>query len=523
LDNVYQRISQFPCYLGRLTSLSFLETNLSAKIYYNFAIFNFLIFTIKLLLPMTDSTEYSLFNDVCSFVDEAAKHLHLNEGLLEQIKQCNSIYKFNFPLQHDDGTYETLTGYRIQHSHHKLPVKGGIRYSEHVNEDEVMGLAALMTYKCALVNIPFGGAKGGIKMNPSKYTERQIEKITRRYTAELIKKKFIGPAIDVPAPDYGTGAREMAWIVDTFEAFHPDLVNAKGCVTGKPLSQHGINGRTEATGMGVYIGIREAVNEEEDMDKLGLIVGLRGKRIIIQGLGNVGFYSALYLKEAGAKIIGVAEWNGGILDESGIDIQALKEHQMLHKTLEGFPKGEFISESAAMLTMPCDILVPAALENQITAENANLIQAKIIAEAANGPVTSEAEKILVERGVFIIPDMYLNAGGVTVSYFEWLKNLSRVSFGKLEKRYDMEKFRNLMKTIENATGEEFTDLEKESLIKGASEKDLVISGLEETMVSAYHEMNKVRKEKNIKSLRTAAFIVALERISISYLHLGIFP
>ncbi len=472
---------------------------------------------------MTTLSTYSLFDDVCSFVDEAAKHLHLNEGLLEQIKQCNSIYKFNFPLQHEDGSYETLTGYRVQHSHHKLPVKGGIRYSEQVNEDEVMGLAALMTYKCALMNIPFGGAKGGVKIDPKDYSEREIEKITRRYTAELIKKKFIGPAIDVPAPDYGTGAREMAWIVDTFEAFHPDLVNAKGCVTGKPLSQHGINGRTEATGMGVYIGIREAVNEEADMNELGLKVGLRGKKIIVQGLGNVGFHSAMFLQEAGAKIIGIAEYNGGIWDESGIDVQALKKHQMLNQTLEGFSKGEFIGDTAVMLTYPCDILIPAALENQITVDNADNIQAKIIAEAANGPVTSEAEKMLVNRGVFIIPDMYLNAGGVTVSYFEWLKNLSRVSFGKLEKRYDMEKFRNLMKTIENATGEEFTDLEKESLVKGASERDLVISGLEDTMISAFCEMNKVRKEKNIKSLRTAAFIVALERISISYLHLGIFP
>jgi glutamate dehydrogenase (NAD(P)+) len=472
---------------------------------------------------MTKTDNYSLFGDVCSFVDEAAQYLHLSEGLLEQIKQCNSIYKFNFPLQNDDGSYQTLTGYRVQHSHHKLPVKGGIRYSEQVNEDEIMGLAALMTYKCALMNIPFGGAKGGVQIDPKLFSERQIEKITRRYTSELIKKKFIGPAIDVPAPDYGTGAREMAWIVDTFEAFNPDLVNAKGCVTGKPLSQHGINGRTEATGMGVYIGIREAVNEKEDMESLGLSIGLRNKKIIIQGFGNVGYHSAIFLQEAGAKIVGIAEWNGGIWNEKGIDVQALKEHQLLNKTLEGYKNGEFIPQSFEMLSYPCDILIPAALENQITTENADSIQAKIIAEAANGPVTSEAEKILVEKGIFILPDMYLNAGGVTVSYFEWLKNLSRVSFGKLEKRYDMEKFRTLMKTIENATGEEFTDLEKDSLVKGASERDLVISGLEETMISAYCDMNKVRKEKNIKSLRTAAFIVALERISISYLHLGIFP
>ncbi len=472
---------------------------------------------------MSENKEYSLFGDVCGFVDEAAKHMEIHAGLLEQIKQCNSIYKFNFPLRKDDGTYETLTGYRIQHSHHKLPVKGGIRYSENVNEDEVKGLAALMSYKCALVNIPFGGAKGGVRINPSNYTSDQLERITRRYTAELIKKKFIGPAIDVPAPDYGTGAREMAWIADTYEAFTSEVINAKGCVTGKPLSQHGIAGRTEATGMGVFFGIREAVSDFEDMKELGLTTGLRGKTVIIQGLGNVGFYSAKYLQEAGAKIIGIAEWNGGIWDKNGINVQDLKDYQFANKGFSGYPKGEFIEDSCVLLTYPCDILVPAALENQITAENAAQIQAKIIGEAANGPVTQAAEKILLKKDVLIIPDMYLNAGGVTVSYFEWLKNLSRVSFGKLEKRYDKEKYQKLMNTIENATGERFTDEEKEALVKGASERDLVISGLEETMVNAYCHMNETRKEKKIKSLRTAGFILALDRIAISYLDLGIFP
>ncbi|MCR9013664.1 Glu/Leu/Phe/Val family dehydrogenase [Aquiflexum gelatinilyticum] len=472
---------------------------------------------------MSKKTEYSLFQDVCGFVDEAARHMDIHPGLLEQIKECNSIYKFNFPIRNDDGTYETLTGYRIQHSHHKLPCKGGIRYSDQVDEEEVKGLASLMTYKCALVNVPFGGAKGGVSIDPKKYTVNQLEKITRRYTSELIKKKFIGPAIDVPAPDYGTGAREMAWIVDTYEAFNPEVINAKGCVTGKPLSQHGIDGRTEATGQGVFFGIREAVSVEEDMTALGLSTGLRGKTVIVQGLGNVGFYSAKYLSEAGAKVIGIAEWNGGIFDEKGINVEALKKYQNQTGGFKGYASGEFIEKSKELLTYPCDILIPAALENQITKENAAKIQAKIIGEAANGPVTQEAERILNENGKMIIPDMYLNAGGVTVSYFEWLKNLSRVSFGKLEKRYDQEKYRKLLGTIENATGEEFTDEEKAQLIQGASERDLVLSGLEETMVNAYHAMNKVRQEKNIKSLRTAGFILALERISVSYMDLGIFP
>lgn len=472
---------------------------------------------------MSKKLAYSLFEDVCGFVDDAAKYLDIHPGLLDQIKQCNSIYKFNFPLRNNDGTYETFTGYRIQHSHHKLPVKGGIRFSEYVDEEEVKGLAALMTYKCALMNIPFGGAKGGIRLDPLKYNEIQLERITRRYTAELIKKNFIGPAIDVPAPDYGTGAREMAWIVDTFEAFNPAVINAKGCVTGKPLSQHGIDGRTEATGQGVFYGIREAVNVEEDMQALGLTKGIKGKRFIIQGLGNVGFYSAKYISEAGGKIVGVAEWNGGLWDESGINVEAIKDYQVKNKGFKGFPKGEFIEKSKKLLTYPCDILIPAALENQITVENADQIRAKIIGEAANGPMTQEAEKILLEKGVMIIPDMYLNAGGVTVSYFEWLKNLSRVSFGKLERRYDMEKYRKLLGTIENAVREKFTDEERNVLIKGASERDLVLSGLEETMVTAYHDMNDMRKEKNIQSLRTAGFILALKRIAISYLDLGIFP
>lgn len=287
---------------------------------------------------MAHNEEYSLFEDVCSFVDDAAQHMELHPGLLDQIKQCNSIYKFHFPIRLEDGSYQVVKGYRVQHSHHKLPTKGGIRFSEMVNEQEVMGLSALMTYKCAMVNIPFGGAKGGVNIDPLKYNTRQLEKITRRYTSELIKKKFIGPAIDVPAPDYGTGAREMAWIVDTYEAFNPEAINAKACVTGKPLSQHGIEGRTEATGMGVYIGIREAVSVEEDMKELGLTTGLKGKKIIVQGLGNVGFYSAKYLTEAGAKVIGVAEWNGGIWDENGIDIEALKTFNLLTKLLRVMEK-----------------------------------------------------------------------------------------------------------------------------------------------------------------------------------------
>ncbi|MGF1639136.1 MAG: Glu/Leu/Phe/Val dehydrogenase [Cyclobacteriaceae bacterium] len=472
---------------------------------------------------MDSKHEYSLFDDVCSFVDEGASYLDLHPGLLEQIKQCNSIYKFNFPIKRADGSYEVITGYRVQHSHHKLPVKGGIRYSELVNEDEVKGLAALMTYKCALVAIPYGGAKGGVQINPRDYSEEQLEKITRRYTAELIKKNFIGPALDVPAPDYGTGAREMAWIVDTYRAYNPSTINASGCVTGKPLHLHGIVGRTEATGKGVFIGLKEAVSVTEDMKALGLETGIENKRVIVQGLGNVGYHTAMFMQEAGAIVTGILEWNGGIWDEKGIDVVELKKHQNEFKTLEGYKIGKFVKNSKEMLTYDCDILVPAAIENQITEQNAHQIKAKIIGEAANGPVTKEAEKILSEKGVMVIPDMYLNAGGVTVSYFEWLKNLSRVSFGKLEKRYEMQKYDQLLKNIETATNYSFSYEEKKLIAKGASELDLVLSGLEDTMVNAYHSMNDLKHQKGIKTLRTAAFSIALSRIAESYVSMGIFP
>ncbi len=472
---------------------------------------------------MAKNQEYSLFDDVCKAVDNAASHVDIHPGLLDQIKFCNSVYKFCFPLKKDDGSYEVIEGYRVQHSHHKLPVKGGIRYSSYVNEEEVKGLAALMTYKCALVNIPYGGAKGGVSIDPTKYNVNQLEKITRRYTHELINKKFIGPAIDVPAPDYGTSSREMAWIADTYQAFNPEAINAKGCVTGKPLSQHGISGRTEATGLGVFFGIREAVSVKEDMDELGLDTGLEGKTVIVQGLGNVGYHSAKYLSEAGAKIVAVAEWNGGVFNEDGLDIEDLKAYQTKNKGFKGYEKAEFTEDPISLLTYECDILVPAALENQITSENAKDIKAKIIAEAANGPVTQDAEKILLKKKVLILPDMYLNAGGVTVSYFEWLKNLSRVSFGKLEKRYDRRKYENLLDSIEEATGNSFTQAQRDLIARGADERDLVYSGLEETMVNAYHHMNSVRKDKKLQSMRTAGFIVALERIAISYMDLGIFP
>lgn len=469
------------------------------------------------------SKGYNLYADVCGFVGKAALYTKHPKGLIDQIMACNSVYHFTFPLRRDDGSYEVIEGYRVQHSHHKSPVKGGIRYSMQVSEDEVKGLAALMSYKCALVEVPFGGAKGGVKIDTRKYSVNELERITRRYTSELIKKNFIGPAIDVPAPDYGTGAREMAWIADTYSAFTPESINALGCVTGKPLSQSGIEGRTEATGKGVSIGLREVCDREEDMKPLGLERGLAGKRVIVQGLGNVGFYAAKFLQEEGAIIIGVAEYNGGVYNEKGLDITALQNHRVERGSLLNFEGAKNVENSIEMLEYDCDILVPAALENQITDENADRIKAKIIGEAANGPITRSAEEKLLKAGKFIVPDIYLNAGGVTVSYFEWLKNLSRVSFGKIDKRYDMLDNLRIVEAIEKASGVQLSDDVKRTIVKGASEEDLVMSGLEDTMVNSYEGLRKTTRDYNVEDMRTASFINSLDKIAISYMDLGIFP
>ncbi|MGD1892146.1 MAG: Glu/Leu/Phe/Val dehydrogenase [Cyclobacteriaceae bacterium] len=466
---------------------------------------------------------YSFFANVNQFVVRAAQYMELPQGLLDQIKECNSVYQTNFPIKLDNGHYEVITAYRVQHSHHRLPVKGGIRYSSFVNEDEVKALAALMSYKCALVDVPFGGAKGGVKISTRNYSERELEKITRRYTTELIRKNFISPAQDVPAPDYGTGAREMAWIADTYSAMHTNEINALACVTGKPISLHGIRGRTEATGRGVFYGIREAVSISEDMESLGLSPGLEGKRIIVQGLGNVGYFSAKYLQEGGAIIAGIAEYNGGIYDANGLDVEEVFQHMKENGAVLNFKNAKNIENSAELLEYECDILVPAALENQITEENAPRIQAKIIGEAANGPVTTEAADILQQRGVRILPDFYLNAGGVTVSYFEWLKNLSHVAFGRMDKRYEELTNRGMVGAMEEITGKELSDTQRQLLVRGAGEIDIVNSGLEETMVNAYHTIWDVMKTKETPSLRIASFIVAIDKIAAAYMSRGIFP
>jgi glutamate dehydrogenase (NAD(P)+) len=463
------------------------------------------------------------YRDVMTYFDKAAAFTDFEPGLLQQIKICNSIYKFYFPLE-VDGKLETIEGIRVQHSHHKTPTKGGIRYSEFVNEDEVKALATLMTFKCAVVDVPFGGAKGGIKIDPFKYKPKILERITRRYTTELIKKSMIGAGIDVPAPDYGSGPREMAWIADTYATFKYDDINALGCVTGKPLGQGGIHGRTEATGQGLFFGVREALNNVEDMKAIGLPTGIGGKRIIVQGLGNVGFYSAKFCAEGGGIIVGIAEREGGIYNADGLDVEAVFKHRQGSKSILNFPGAKNIADPMALLEMDCDILIPAALENQITKDNAPRIKAKIIAEGANGPVTKNGEVVLNERNIMIIPDLYLNAGGVTVSYFEWLKNLSHVRFGRMEKRFQEMANNELIGAVENIVGSSLDARRRKIITHGADEIDLVRSGLEETMIFAYNEIRGIKlQDKRIEDLRTAAFVSGIRKLGVSYQALGIFP
>ncbi|MFC2084765.1 Glu/Leu/Phe/Val dehydrogenase, partial [Bacteroidota bacterium] len=469
-------------------------------------------------LKEKDVTHKSFFQYVLEFFDRAAQHTEHPAGLLEQIKVCNSVYRMRFPIRIGDKNYEVIEAYRVEHSHHKTPVKGGIRFSMSVTQDEVMALAALMTFKCAVVDVPFGGAKGGIKINPKNYSLPQLERITRRYTAELIKKNFIGPGIDVPAPDYGTGAREMAWIADTYQQLNPDQIDAEGCITGKPISQGGIHGRTEATGRGVFYATREAVSIKEDMVKLNLSTGLEGKRVVVQGLGNVGYYAAKFLQEAGAILVGLAEYEGAINNPKGLELESVMKHRRKTGSILNFPGAKNILNTLKALELNCDILIPAALENQIDAENAPRIKAKIISEGANGPVTPEAERMLLDKGVLIIPDLYANAGGVTVSYFEWLKNLAHVHFGRMGKRFEETAYRNIVESIESLTGKALSPEKREVVIRGADEIDLVNSGLEETMVTSYHEIRSLMKRrKKIQDLRTAGFVLAIDRIAEIYL------
>ncbi len=466
----------------------------------------------------------SFLDQVDRAFDRGARHTRHDPTLLANIKACKNLFYTSFPIKRDDGRIEVMHAWRAEHSHHKLPCKGGIRYAEAVDADEVQALAALMTYKCALVDVPFGGAKGGIRLNPKRYSEEELERITRRYVFELVRKNFIGPGLDVPAPDVGTSSREMAWIADTYTQLRPGELDALGCVTAKPVSAGGIRGRVEATGRGVFYGVREVCRVAEDMKALGLAPGIEGKRVVVQGLGNVGYFAARFFQEAGAVLVGLAESEGAIANPKGLDLEKVMAYRRERRTVVDFPGATTLKRREDALELECDILIPAALERQITAENAGRVKARIVAEAANGPTTPEADEILGRRNVMVIPDAYINAGGVTVSYFERVKNLGHVRFGRMQKRHEQGAHRRLLQAVEGVTGRSFTEEEIAQVTHGASEEDLVNSGLEETMIGAYHPIREVRKrQRDEVDLRIAAMIVAIDKVALSYEQLGIFP
>ncbi|MDH3592030.1 MAG: Glu/Leu/Phe/Val dehydrogenase [Planctomycetota bacterium] len=472
----------------------------------------------------TPSEDLNLHNIVNLQFDRAAKHVKMPAGLLQQIKACNSVYYVQFPVRIGN-RYQLFEGWRAEHSQHRKPLKGGIRYSRMVNQDEVIALAALMTYKCAIVNVPFGGSKGGVMVSPRKYTAEALERITRRFTAELIKKNFLGPGINVPAPDYGTGQRAMAWIADTYGAFHPGELDSLACVTGKPLSQGGIRGRREATGRGVVYGLREAFRHPKMMAEYGLTGSLEGKTVSVQGFGNVGFHAANILHvEDGAKIVAVGEWNGTITNPDGIDVPALGRWKKRKGTIHGFPGSTSTKKAGDCLEIPCDILIPAALENQITKANMKRIDCRILAEAANGPTTPAAEAHLLKKGVLVLPDIYMNSGGVTVSYFEWTKNLSHMRYGRLSKRVDEAQRERFVNATEALTSGKYPSKTRKALVEGVGEEALVNSGLEETMIEAFREIETIRRRhRKIEDLRTAAYVCAIQKVATSYLQMGIFP
>ncbi len=447
------------------------------------------------------------------------KEVYTDE-LAKQVMTVNSTYVVRFGVRLR-GTIHTFTGYRSVHSDHIEPVKGGIRYDLAVNQDEVDALAALMTYKCSLVEVPFGGSKGGLIINIREWTEEELEKITRRFTDELSKRDLIHPSQNVPAPDVGTGEREMAWMADEFRKLHPTELNAWACVTGKPVNKGGIGGRTEATGRGVQYALQAFFDNPVDVKKTGLTPGLKGKRVIVQGLGNVGYHAALFLStEDDCLITHVIERDGSIVDQKGINIEKLKKYILENGGVKGF--NGYVDKGSEILEEDADILIPAAMELVINKENADKIKTPLIIEAANGPVSSEADEILNKKGVVIIPDLYANAGGVTVSYFEWIKNLSRIRLGRLQRRAQENQTTLMIEALEKMTGSKFPDEYKDLVMQGSAEIDLVRSGLEDTMRNTYEVISEVwNKNPNANDLRTSAMMVSVKRVMDSYNSLGL--
>ena len=477
---------------------------------------------------MNVSGEPSFRESVDLMFNRAAKLMDLSPGLEQKIRVCNSTYTVRFGVRLR-GKIETFTGYRSVHSEHMEPVKGGIRFALSVNQDEVEALAALMTYKCALVETPFGGSKGGLCIDPRQWDEHELEQITRRFADELIKRDLIHPAQNVPAPDMGTGEREMAWIADQYARMNTTDINAKACVTGKPPHAGGIQGRVEATGRGVQYAMREFFRHPEDIAKAGLTGGLDGKRVIVQGLGNVGYHAAKFLSEEdGCKVIAVIERDGALLDPKGLDIEDVRQWMSRHGgLLAGYPNATHVADGGAVLEEPCDILIPAAMEGVINLSNADRIKAPLIIEAANGPITFGADEILRRKGCVIIPDMYANAGGVTVSYFEWVKNLSHIRFGRMQRRAEEARSRLLVEELDRLSADQglgwsLAEGFKEKFLQGSDELALVRSGLDDTMRTAYQAMREVwHSRQDVEDLRVAAYIVSIDRVAKTYRSKGL--
>lgn len=471
---------------------------------------------------MSAIKEPSFRESVDLMFNRAVALMDLPPGLEEKIRVCNATYTVRFGVRLR-GQIQTFTGYRSVHSEHMEPVKGGIRYAPSVNQNEVEALAALMTYKCALVEAPFGGSKGGLCIDPRKYDEHELERITRRFAYELAKRDLIHPSQNVPAPDMGTGEREMAWIADQYARMNTTDINARACVTGKPLNSGGISGRVEATGRGVQYALQEFFRDARDVEKAGLDGTLDGKRVIVQGLGNVGYHAAKFLSdEDGCKVVGIIERDGALFNDEGIDVDAVQQWLAKHGGVSGYPDATYTREGGAVLEEACDILIPAALEGVINMENAARIQAPLIIEAANGPVTAGADEILRKKGTVIIPDMYANAGGVTVSYFEWVKNLSHIRFGRMQRRQEESRHQLVVDELEKisaALGTQYslTDSFKQKYLRGAGELELVRSGLDDTMRIAYQSMRDVWHDRaDVEDLRTAAYLVSIDKVAASY-------
>lgn len=475
-----------------------------------------------MVLDPARAKEPSFRESVDIMFNRAVSLMDLSPGLEEKIRVCNATYTVRFGVRLRGGI-QTFTGYRSVHSEHMEPVKGGIRYALSVNQDEVEALAALMTYKCALVEAPFGGSKGGLCIDPREWEEHELEQITRRFAYELAKRDLISPSQNVPAPDMGTGEREMAWIADQYARMNTTDINARACVTGKPLNAGGIAGRVEATGRGVQYALREFFRDPKDVAKANLDGTLDGKSVVVQGLGNVGYHAAKFLRdEDGAKIVGIIERDGALYDEGGLDVESVRQWMNKHGGLAGFPDARHQADGSGVLEADCDILIPAAMEGVINLSNADRVRASLIIEAANGPITAGADEVLRTKGTVIIPDMYANAGGVTVSYFEWVKNLSHIRFGRMQRRSEEARAQLMIDELERIAsggggGMTLSDNFKSQYLRGAGELELVRSGLDDTMRSAYQSMREVwHSRDDVQDLRTAAYLVSIEKVASSY-------